>query len=324
VQHRSIKGLSVSVVGMGCNQLGVACDEQGAAALVNEAIDAGITYFDIADEYGRRYFDPTDPSWGVAEEYLGKALRGKRDRVVIATKFGVRPPTRPELGGASAAWIARAVEDSLRRLQTDYIDLYQLHVPDPTVPIAETLGALHELVSVGKVRVIGCSNLSLAELQDADRVATELGVEKFASIQAALNIFSRSALNDLMPACEQLGLAFIPYYPLANGVLTGKYGRGRPLPTGPRLFEQIDDATREKILSDRTFARLEALETYAIDRGHTVLELAFAWLLAFPAVATVIAGIARPGQATSNANAAGWQLSRPDADEIIRLVSAVK
>lgn len=312
----------MSVVGMGCNQLGVACDEQGAAALVNEAIDAGITYFDIADEYGRRYFDPTDPSWGVAEEYLGRALRGKRDRVVIATKFGVRPPTQPELGGASASWIARAVDDSLRRLETDYIDLYQLHVPDPTVPIAETLGALHELVRVGKVRVIGCSNLSLAELQDADRVATELGIEKFASIQTALNIFSRGALNDLMPACEQLGLALIPYYPLANGVLTGKYGRGRPLPTGTRLFEQIDDATREKILSDRTFARLESLETYAIDRGHTVLELAFAWLLAYPPVATVIAGIARPGQATANANAAGWQLTRRDADEIIRLVTA--
>jgi aryl-alcohol dehydrogenase-like predicted oxidoreductase len=323
MQHRSIKDLSVSVVGMGCNQLGVVCDQQGAAALVNEAIDAGITYFDIADEYGRRYFDPTDPSWGVAEEYLGRALRGRRDGVVIATKFGVRPPTQPELGGASASWIARAVDDSLRRLETDYIDLYQLHVPDPTVPIAETLGALHDLVQVGKVRVIGCSNLSLAELQDADRVATELGIERFASIQTALNIFSRSALNDLMPACEQLGLALIPYYPLANGVLTGKYGRGRPLPTGTRLVEQIDDATREKILSDRTFARLEALEAYAVDRGHTVLELAFAWLLAFPAVATVIAGIARPGQATANANAAGWQLARHDADEIIRLVSAV-
>jgi aryl-alcohol dehydrogenase-like predicted oxidoreductase len=321
VEQRAIKGLSVSVVGMGCNQLGVACDADGAAVLVHEAIDAGITYFDIADEYGRRYFDPTDPSWGVAEEYLGRALRGKRDRVVIATKFGVRPPTQPELGGASAAWIARAVEDSLRRLQTDYIDLYQLHVPDPTVPIAETLGALDELVRAGKVRAIGCSNLSVAELEEADRVATELGVEKFASLQTALNIFSRGALNELMPACEQLGLALIPYYPLANGVLTGKYGRGRPLPEGTRLVEQIDAASRDKILSDRTFARLEALEAYANDRGHSVLELAFAWLLAYPAVATVIAGVARPGQATANAEAAGWQLTRADADEIVRLVT---
>ena len=307
---------------MGCNQLGVSCDEQGAAALVHEAMDAGINYFDVADEYGRRYFDPTDPSWGVAEEYLGRALRGKRDRVVIATKFGVRPPTQPELGGASAAWIARAVEESLRRLDTDYIDLYQLHIPDPTVPIAETLGALHELVHAGKVRVIGCSNLSASELQEADDAATDLGIEKFASLQAALNIFSRSALTDLMPTCERLGLAFIPYYPLANGVLTGKYGRGRPLPPGTRLVDQIDDATRDKILSDRTFARLEALETYAHERGHSVLELAFAWLLAYPAVATVIAGVARPGQALTNATASGWQLDRADADEIVRLLTA--
>ena len=307
---------------MGCNQLGVSCDEQGAARLVHEAIDAGINYFDVADEYGRRYFDPTDPAWGVAEEFLGHALRGKRDRVVIATKFGVRPPTQPELGGASAAWIARAVDDSLRRLETDYIDLYQLHIPDPTVPIAETLGALDELVRAGKVRVIGCSNLSVAELEEADRVSTEMGIEHFASIQSALNIFSRAGLADLMPACERLGLAFIPYYPLANGVLTGKYGRDRPVTSGTRLVEQIDEATRNKILSDRTFARLDALEAYASERGHTLLELAFAWLLAYPAVATVIAGVARPGQAMSNANAAGWQLGRDDANDIIQRVTA--
>jgi aryl-alcohol dehydrogenase-like predicted oxidoreductase len=307
---------------MGCNQLGVACDEQGAKALIHEAIDAGINYFDVADEYGRRYSDPTDPAWGVAEEYLGGALRGKRDRVVVATKFGVRPPTRPELGGASAAWIARAAEESLRRLETDYIDLYQLHIPDPTIPIAETLGALHELVTAGKVRVIGCSNLSVAELDEAARVATELGVEKFASSQTALNIFSRGALADIMPACERLGMSFIPYYPLANGVLTGKYGRDRVPTSGTRLVDQIDEATRAKILSERTFARIDALETYARDRGHTLIELAFAWLLAFPAVATVIAGVARPGQASSNANASGWQLSREEADEVVGLVSA--
>jgi aryl-alcohol dehydrogenase-like predicted oxidoreductase len=322
MEHRSIRGLSVSVVGMGCNQLGVACDEKGAKLLIDEAIDAGITYFDVADEYGRRYWDDTDPSWGVAEEYLGRALRGKRDKVVIASKFGVRPPTQPELGGASASWIARAIEASLRRLETDYLDLYQLHVPDPSVPIAETLGALDELVRAGKVRAIGCSNLSADELRDADRVATEHGYEKFASIQSALNIFSRATLVDIMPACETLGIKFIPYYPLASGVLTGKYGRGRPLPSHTRLVDQLDDATREKMLSDRTFTRLEALETYAHDQGHTLLELAFAWLLAFPAVATVIAGIARPGQAASNAAAAGWHLERADADEIIRLVSS--
>ena len=307
---------------MGCNQLGVACDEQGAAVLVHEALDAGISYFDVADEYGRRYWDDTDPTWGRAEEYLGRALRGKRDQVVIATKFGVRPPTQPELGGASAAWIARAVEDSLRRLGTDYIDLYQLHIPDPTVPIAETLGALHELVTAGKVRVVGCSNLSVLELEEADRVAADLGVDHFASIQAPLNIFSRGTLNDIMPACERLGLSFIPYYPLASGLLTGKYGRGRPPASGTRLTDQMDETTRNKLLNERTFARIDALEAYARDRGHTLIELAFAWLLSFPAVAPVIAGIARPGQAASNANAAAWQLTRQEADEVIRVVTA--
>jgi aryl-alcohol dehydrogenase-like predicted oxidoreductase len=322
VRFRNINDLSVSVVGMGCNHLGVACDAAGAAVLVREAIDAGINYFDVADEYGRRYWDPTDPTWGLAEEYLGQALRGTRDKVVIATKFGVRPPTRPELGGASAAWISRAVEDSLRRLGTDYIDLYQLHVPDPTVPIAETLGALDELVRSGKVRTIGCSNLSHAELDAADRVATERGTANFASVQAPLNIFSRGMLAEVMPVCERLGLAFIPYYPLASGVLTGKYGRDRPLPTGTRLVDQLDAGTRDKILSDRTFARLEALESYAADQGHTLVELAFAWLLGFPAVATVIAGVARPGQASANAAAAAWQLDPHEVDEVIALVAA--
>src|SRR5450755_3450889 len=156
--YRDIGGMSASLVGMGCNQLGVTCDAEGAAVLVNEALDAGINYFDVADEYGRKYWDQTDPTWGLAEEYLGRALRGRRDGALIATKFGVRPPTRPELGGASAKWIATAVEASLRRLETDRIDLYQLHLPDPSVPIGETLTALDGLVRAGKVRAIGCSN----------------------------------------------------------------------------------------------------------------------------------------------------------------------
>ena len=242
---RTIGQLSVSVVGMGCNQLGVACDEAGAAALVHEAIDAGITYFDVADEYGRRYFDPTDPSWGVAEEYLGKALQGVRDEVVVATKFGVQRPTEPDQGGASPRWIRRAIDESLRRLQTDRVDLYQLHVPDPSVPIAETLGALQELVQAGKVREIGCSNLSQPDVEEAYEVAEHDAVVPFASIQSQLNIFSRGTLADIMPTCERLGMAFVPYYPLANGVLTGKYGRGRALPAASRLVDQIDSATRD-------------------------------------------------------------------------------
>jgi aryl-alcohol dehydrogenase-like predicted oxidoreductase len=321
--------MSVSVVGMGCNQLGVSCDANGAAELVDEAVAAGINYFDVADEYGRRYWDPTDPTWGFAEVCLGRALRGKRDDVVIATKFGVRPPTRPELGGASPAWIATAVEDSLRRLDTDHIDLYQLHVPDPSVPIAETLEALDTLIRAGKVRAIGCSNLSVSQLEEADRVGSEIRTARFVSIQTRLNILSRDALVDIMPACERLGISFIPYFPLARGVLTGKYGRNRPTPTYARLFayELGNDPertpagyeTRDKVLTDRTFDRLEALEAYAAARGHTLVELAFGWLLAFAPVVTVIAGVARPGQATANARSGDWELTPEEVEEVIEL-----
>jgi aryl-alcohol dehydrogenase-like predicted oxidoreductase len=338
---------------MGCNQLGVTCDADGAQVLVHEALDAGINYFDVADEYGRRYWDLTDPAWGVAEEHLGRALRGRRDRAFIATKFGVRPPTRLELGGASPRWIATAIEDSLRRLDTDYVDLYQLHVPDPNVPIGDTLMALDALVQAGKVRAIGCSNLSAEQLAEADRVASELGTPHFLSNQGLLNLFARAALAEVMPACERLGMKFIPYYPLARGVLTGKYRRDKPLPEDTRLslYDVVDvpldvaretpwlvaqgggrslhtrlpvkasQATRDQTLTEQTFARIEALESYATARGHTLLELAFGWLLAFPAVTTAIAGVARPGQATANANATGWEFTPTEFDEITALAT---
>ena len=316
-------------------------------------VDAGINYFDVADEYGRRYWDLTDPAWGVAEQHLGRALRGKRDQVFVATKFGVRPPTRLELGGASPQWIATAIDDSLRRLETDYVDLYQLHVPDPTVPIGETLVALDALVQAGKVRAIGCSNLSADQLAEADRVASELGTAHFVSNQGLLNLFSRQALVDTMPTCERLGMKFIPYYPLARGVLTGKYGRHKPLPADTRLFlydvvevpasvasttpwlvaqgggtalhtrlpVRASQETRDQILTEQTFDRIEALESYAAARGHSLLELAFAWLLAFPAVTTAIAGVARPGQATSNAAAIGWELTPDQLEEVTALAA---
>jgi aryl-alcohol dehydrogenase-like predicted oxidoreductase len=331
MRYRELGGMSVSVIGVGCNQLGVSCDPEGAVALVNEALEAGINYFDVADEYGRRYWDPTDSTWGLAEECLGRAVRARRDDVIIATKFGVRPPTRPELGGASAGWIGTAVEDSLRRLDTDYIDLYQLHVPDPSVPIAETLEALDKLMAAGKVRAIGCSNLSASQLEEADRVASEIGTARFVSIESRLNILSRDSLVDIMPVCERLGIRFVPYFPLARGVLTGKYGRNRPTPTYARLFayELGNDPertpagyeTRDKVLTEQTFDRLEALEAYAAERGHSIVELAFGWLLAFPPVATVIAGVARPGQATSNAASGDWVLTPEEVDEVIALAS---
>jgi aryl-alcohol dehydrogenase-like predicted oxidoreductase len=322
VEQRRIGTLHASVVGLGCNQFGTkACDEATSTQVIEEALDAGITYFDTADEYGAAYFDPNDPSgWGRSEEILGAALRNRRDEVVIATKFGVHPHGDAERGGASARWARRAVEDSLQRLGTDRIDLYQLHFPDPDVPVDETLAVLDEMVTAGKVREIGCCNFSAAQLEEAADVAIADAHRPFASLQSALNLFQRGALDDVLPACERLGMAFIPYYPLASGMLTGKYRRGEPLPGDTRLSEQVTEDARARLLSDRTFARLEALEVFAQARGHTLLELAFAWLLAQPTVATVIAGAAKPGQAAANASAAGWQLTRDDAAAAVQVI----
>ena len=315
METRSIGGLSVSVVGLGCNQFGTAgCDEATSHKVVDEAIESGITFFDIADEYGMNYADPTDPEgWGRSEEILGDALKGRRDQVVVASKFGIHPHADTQnRGGGSARWARLAIEDSLRRLQTDRIDLYQLHMPDPTVPLEETLGALQELVQAGKVLEIGCANINGKALREAAEIAASHGLPQFRSTQSALNLFKRTALDDEIPACEELGMVFIPYYPLASGMLTGKYKRGET-PQGTRLTEQVTEEARQRLFNDRTFARLEALEAFAQERGHTLLELAFAWLLAQPTVSTVIAGAAKPGQAASNAGAAGWRLTPEEA-----------
>ena len=321
MERRRIGVLSASVVGMGCNQLGTTCDQELTAQIVGEALDAGVNYFDTADEYGRNYFDPTDEGgWGLSEEYLGHALKGHRDEVIIASKFGIPPPGDGSGGGGSARWIDVAVEGSLRRLGTDRIDLYQLHVPDPSVPIAETLEALNRLVRAGKVREIGCCNLSGAELDEAATVAGGAGLRRFASVQSPLNIIQRATLNDVMPACERLGIAFIPYYPLASGMLTGKYHRGQRPVAGTRLTDQLDDNAQTRVFSDRSFDRLEALEPFAAAHGHSLLELAFAWLLGFPQVATVIAGAAKLGQVAANAGAAGWQLTADQHAEVVRVV----
>jgi aryl-alcohol dehydrogenase-like predicted oxidoreductase len=319
------------VVGLGCNQLGTqTCDAATADRIVHEALDAGITYFDTSDEYGRDYADPSnEDGWGRSEELLGKALRAHRDEVVIATKFGpFAPLDTPGLGPlmskprseAGVRGITIAVEESLNRLGTDRIDLYQLHFPDPRFPIEETLGALNDLVTSGKVREIGTSNFSGAQLREAHEAARANGLRPFASMQGELNLIRRSALDDVMPVCDELGVAFIPYYPLASGVLTGKYKRGEAPPAQSRMADQVDDALRSRLLSDRTFARLDALEAYASKHGHTVLELAFSWLLGFPAVPTVIAGASKPGQASSNAAAAGWQLT---PDQVAEATAAI-
>jgi aryl-alcohol dehydrogenase-like predicted oxidoreductase len=323
MEHRAIGGLSVSVVGMGCNQLGTICDQDLTTRIVSEAIDAGVNYFDTADEYGRDYSDPNDVGgWGLSEKYLGQALKGRRDEVIIASKFGIPPPGDPSGGGGSAKWIEIAVDGSLRRLDTDRIDLYQLHVPDPSVPIGETLEALNRLVQAGKVRQIGCCNLSGTELDEAAAVAAAAGRPAFASVQSPLNVIQRATLKDVMPACERLGLAFIPYYPLASGMLTGKYHRGDRPTAGTRLTDQLDADAQARLFSDRSFDRLEALERFAADHGHSLLELAFAWLLGFPRVATVIAGAAKAGQVSSNAAASGWRLTDDEHRQVVEVVQA--
>src|SRR3954447_14620444 len=267
MDQRRLGELSVSVVGVGCNQLGTSCDEATTARIIGEALDSGVTYFDTADEYGGNYADHDDHSgWGLSEGYLGRALRPRRDEAGIASKFGI---TGPDGGGASAKWVEQAVEDSLRRLGTDRIDMYQLHMPDPSVPIDETLGALDRLIAAGKVREIGCCNFTGAMLDEAASVAAGAGLRPFVSVQSPLNLLQRASLADPLPACERLGLAFIPYYPLASGMLTGKYRRGAVPQSGTRLTEQVTPEAQARLFSDKTFTRLEALEAYAGDRGHT-------------------------------------------------------
>jgi aryl-alcohol dehydrogenase-like predicted oxidoreductase len=290
MEHRRIGSLEVSVVGLGCNNFGWRLDADATASVVHAALDAGIDLFDTAELYGE----------GRSEEYLGRALRHRRQSVVIASKFGYKtaPPDRrghPEN-------VRRAADASLQRLDTDYIDLFQLHSPDPNVPIADTLGALDELVRQGKVREIGCSNFSAEQLREAER-ATQPGSARFVSVQNEYSLMHREPEADVLAECERLGMAFIPYYPLASGLLTGKYRRGRTLPKGTRLAEGSG------LLSDENLAAVDELIHFAEGTGHTLLELAISWLLAHPAVASVIAGATKPEQARGNASASGWRLT---------------
>ncbi len=295
VETRRIGSLEVSVVGLGCNNFGWRIDSRASAAVVDAALDAGINFFDTADIYGN----------GQSEEYLGRALGSRRERVLIATKFGMKMDE--EKGGARPEYVRLAAEASLRRLGTDHIDLYQQHQPDPQVPIAETLDALDELVREGKVREIGCSNFSAAQLREA-AAATRPGKARFVSVQNQYSLLHREPEKDVIPECLRLGMAFIPYFPLANGLLTGKYRRGQPPPEGSRAHAGFGP----KVFTDENLALVERLAQFAESRGHTMLELAISWLLARPAVASVIAGAKSPEQVKANAAAAGWRLTPED------------
>jgi aryl-alcohol dehydrogenase-like predicted oxidoreductase len=302
---RTLGSLEVTVVGLGCNNFGMRCDKERSTAVVHAALDAGINFFDTADIYGGSR----------SEEILGRALGRRRDEVVVATKFGAPIDDDPQHAGASARWVSEAVDGSLRRLGTDRIDLYQQHVPDAAVPIDETLEALDALVRAGKVREIGSSNFSGEQIDAAGEVSAANGWSRFVSAQNHFNVLHRAPLDDVVPACVRNHLGMLPYFPLASGLLTGKYGRGEPPPAGTRLATMPEDRAA-KILSDRNFERLERLAAFAAARDHTILELAFAWLSGQSAVASVIAGATQPDQVRANVAAGAWKLSQEELDEL--------
>jgi aryl-alcohol dehydrogenase-like predicted oxidoreductase len=297
---RRIGKLEVSVVGLGCNNFGGRLDAAATARVVDAALDAGIDFLDTADIYGGT----------LSEEYLGQALQGRREKVVLATKFGMKVDEQRQ--GARPDYVRRALDDSLKRLRTDRIDLYQLHQPDPTVPIADTLGALNEAVRAGKVREIGCSNFSAAQLREAE-AAVPAGAARFVSVQNEYSLLKRDPEAEVLPECDCLNLAFLPYFPLASGLLTGKYRRGQATPKGARIQPggRFDD-----LLAAPSLDRVEALMSFAEAHHHTLLELAISWLLSHRQVASVIAGATSPEQVTTNAKAANWQLTPAELAQI--------
>ncbi len=299
-------GFDVSVVGLGCNNFGRRVDLTGTRRVIDAALDFGVTFLDTADIYGGN---------GASETLLGEVLEGRRERFVLATKFGMAMGDERGPRG-SRDYIAHAADASLRRLRTDMIDIYWYHQPDGITPIAETLGALHGLVTAGKVRAIGASNFSADQLHEADTVARADGLTRFTAVQNEYSLLVRDAEAEVLPACEQLGIAFVPFFPLASGLLTGKYRRGHSGPDGARL------SSRSEIASDRQFDQVEALQGFADTRQIPLLEVAIGALLAQPVVASVIAGATAPEQVQANAAAGGWTPSDADRAELESLLAA--
>ena len=304
-------GLRVSVVGLGCNNFGGRIDLEASRRVVHKALDLGITLFDTADIYGER---------GGSETCLGQILGDRRKDIVLATKFGMPMDTAETLKGGSRRYIMAAVEASLRRLRTDWIDLYQLHRPDPLTPIEETLRALDDLVRQGKVRYVGCSNLAGWQAVEAQWTAKHLGLNAFVSCQDEYSLVVRGIERDLLPAMQTHGLGLLPFFPLASGLLTGKYRRDAPPPAGTRLANT--QRLADRYLTDANWQVVERLAPFCAARGHSLLELAFSWLAARPQVASVIAGATKPEQIEQNVAAAGWRLGPDDLAEIDRLSAA--
>ena len=304
MEKRRIGSLEVSVVGLGCNNFGKRLGYDATVSVIDAAIEAGINFFDTADVYGGTK----------SEEFIGEALRDRRNEVLIATKFGSKiDDTRK---GAKPDYVRRACDDSLKRLATDHIDLYQLHRPDPTTPIADTLGALDELVRAGKVREIGCSNFSVEQLREANSVVAA-GSARFVSVQNEFSLLHREPEKDVIPECHRLGIAFIPYFPLSSGVLSGKYRKGKPAPPGSR----IGSGWNSDILTPHNLQIVESLIAFAASKNHTILELAISWLACHDVVASVIAGATKPEQVRANAVAANWKLT-DEMREVDQIVGA--
>jgi aryl-alcohol dehydrogenase-like predicted oxidoreductase len=302
-------GLMVSALGLGCNNFGRRLDLERTRAVVDSAIEAGINFFDTADVYGDR---------GGSETMLGATLGNRRKDVILATKFGLPMDDEGRLAGGSRRYLLSAVEASLKRLKTEWIDIYYLHRPDPATPIEETLGALDELVRQGKVRFAGCSNLLGPQLADAMEVARTKKVAPFVAAQDEYNLLSREIETSLVPVIERLGLALVPYFPLASGLLSGKYRKDQPMPTGTRLSDPRFSA---RFANEQNFEVVEGLAAFCAERGRTLLELAFDWLLARPYVASVIAGATAPEQVRQNADALGWQLTGDEIAAVDRITA---
>jgi aryl-alcohol dehydrogenase-like predicted oxidoreductase len=302
-------GIQVSVLGLGCNNFGGRADLKQTKRVVDAALTAGITFLDTADVYGNR---------GGSERLLGETLGSRRKDVILATKFGLPMDEPGRHKGASRAYIMIAVEESLRRLKTEWIDLYYLHRPDPATPIEETLRALEDLVRQGKVRFVGCSNLSGPQLAESIEIARAQKVGSFAAAQDEYNLLSRGIESDLVPVIERHGLALVPYFPLASGLLTGKYRKGQPVPQGTRLSEHRFAA---RFMSEKNVAVVEQLATFCAERGRTMLQLAFGWFLSRCCVASIIAGATSPEQVQQNADALGWQMTPDEIGAVDRITA---
>jgi len=301
-------GLRVSVVGLGCNNFGGRIDLEASRKVVHKALDLGITLFDTADTYG---------NFGGSETCLGEILGARRQEIVLASKFGMAMNAEGTIKGASRRYILSEVEASLKRLKTDWLDLYQLHAPDPLTPIEETLRALDDLVRQGKVRYIGCSNLAAWQVVEAQWTSRHLGLESFVSAQDEYSLVVRHIDRELVPALEAYNMGLLPFFPLASGLLTGKYKRNAPMPAGTRLTNT--QRLADRFLTETNWQIAEQLADFAATRGKSLLELAFSWLACRPQVASVIAGATKPEQIEANVKAADWVLTPAEMAEIDRI-----